>query len=93
MAGTHNALQAQGDHSNGRAQESVHTLVLAGKERLQDLVQHSTLCVQEVLAEMRDIIAKCDAEFEVSEDINVVIEPNRAILNVKRTTRFAKDKG
>lgn len=69
-----------------------HHVIAAGTERIQDLVRQATLAVEHVLAEVRETIAKTEAELEVSEKISVVLERDRTVMSVERNFRFAKDK-
>ncbi len=78
--------------SNLVTRESPHELIVGGGERIQDLVRQSTLEIQQVLAEVRETIAKTEAELEVNEKISIVLERDRTVMSLERNFRLAKDK-
>jgi hypothetical protein len=74
------------------ARESTQAMVLAGRERIQDLVRNTSMAIQEVMREVRETIQRCEAELEIEEELNVVVEAGKTIYSVKRSLRFAKDR-
>jgi hypothetical protein len=71
---------------------STETLVAQAKETIANALAASSAQVANAFQESKDVIKSCEARIAAEEEIQVIIERDRTILNVKRKFEFAKDK-
>jgi hypothetical protein len=59
---------------------------------VSELIRTATVPLQNVLAEVRETIASCEAELDVKEKYSVIFDGPKTIFSVEREIHFGKDR-